>query len=144
MRGGRQTDRLTFPECPPRPDVLEPHSKPAAKCSQLHLIHLTLGLGLGRNPGEQPAALHPAQTVSASLLWSGVHRSASPGPRFPVKMSVFTPKPWDSPQAAMPFLTLPLLSLPFPCLSQDPFSSHILSLPFSPESLFPATEVLSA
>lgn len=139
---GRQTDRLTFPEHPPWPDELDPHSEPEAQCTQLDFIHLSLGLGLGRN---QESSLEPSiqhclclrpscgQDPPRGLTWTQVSS----------ENHQFHSETWDGRQAPMPFLVLAVFLCfhsPFP---QDPFSSPVLSLLFFP-SLFLDSEVLSA
>ena len=86
-------------------------------------------MGLGRNPGEQPGALHSALLVFASLLWPGSTRGLTWTQVSGENVS-FHSETWDCRQAPMPFLILLRLSLPFLSLPQDPFSSHVLSLLF--------------
>lgn len=94
----------------------------------------TPGVKVGQELRRAACALHPVHPVSASPLGPGIHGSASPRLRFPMKMSTFTQKPWENPRAAVPTLFFSLILPSFP-------SFHSLLL--SHQSLFPVSEVLS-
>ena len=146
---GRQTDRLTFPEHPPWPDELDPHSQPEAKCSQLDFIIWAWPWGWAgtRESSLQPSilhclCLHPSCGRDPPC---GLTRTQVSGENVS-----FHSETWDSPHVTMPFLILPCLSLPFLSLPQTELLALLRHrrgwlvgvLYISTSQLFPLTALL--